>query len=53
MSPRTFKWTVEIEVSETWVADGFEATSERMHEILCRALPYALGSEIGARVVKS
>jgi hypothetical protein len=50
---KTFKWTVEIEVTENWVADGFNISPDRMHDIMCRALPYANGSEIGARVLKS
>lgn len=37
-----FKWTVEIEVHETWVADGFDMTEDRLRHMLEMALPYAL-----------
>lgn len=47
-----FKWTVEIEVSETWVADGFDATNERIHSMLAHDLRYAYGHELRAKVIK-
>lgn len=50
---KRFKWTVEIEVSETWVADGFNLTDNRANDIVQRALPYATGSEVSARVLKA
>lgn len=46
-----FKWTIEIEVDETWVADGFDATDDRMHDMLAHHLPYAYGHELGAKVL--
>jgi hypothetical protein len=46
-----FKWTIEIEVDETWVADGFDATDERMHSMLAHHLPYAYGHELKAKVL--
>jgi hypothetical protein len=46
-----FKWTVEIEVSETWVEDGFDLTDDRAHSIMTHALPHAYGHEIRCKVV--
>ncbi len=46
-----FKWTVEIEVDETWVADGFDLTDERAHALVCNDLPYASGHEIKCKVI--
>lgn len=48
-----FKWTVEFEVTEAWVEDGFEITAERALDMLANALPYAYGSELKAKVVKA
>jgi hypothetical protein len=50
---KSFQWTVEIEVDETWVADGFDLTDERAHDIMCHALPFAYGYEIKARVLSA
>jgi len=49
---KRFKWTIEIEVDETWVADGFDATDERIHAMLANDLRYAYGRELGAKVIK-
>jgi hypothetical protein len=48
-----FKWTIEFEVTESWVEDGFEITEERALDMLANALPYAYGSELKAKVVKA
>lgn len=45
------KWTVEVEVEQSWVADGFVLTDERAKEMLAKALPFAHNSELGARVL--
>lgn len=50
--PKTFKWTVEFEVSENWVADGFTLTDERALAMLANDLSYAYGHELGAKVIK-
>lgn len=47
-----FKWTVEFEVSENWVADGFEVTDESALEMLTSVLGWAYENELKARVVK-
>jgi hypothetical protein len=49
---KKFKWTVEFEVAECWVADGFDLTDERAHDMLSRDLGWASGHELKARVVK-
>lgn len=48
-----FKWTVEIEVNEVWVADGFEVTAERVQEWIQEAIGYSYDSETRVRVVKA
>lgn len=50
---KTFKWTVEFEVAECWVADGFNLTDERAQDMIANDLGWADGSEISARVVKA
>ena len=52
--PRFFKWVVEFEVSENWVADGFEMTDEIALDMLSSKLGYAIeGSELRAKVISS
>ena len=51
MAKKKFKWVVEIEVDEVWVADGFNLTEDRMHDIMCDALPFAYGFEIDTKVL--
>lgn len=53
MDPKSFKWTVEIIVDPTWVADGFELTEDRAHDMLAHDLQFAHNREIGVRIVKS
>lgn len=49
-----FKWTAEIEVDETWIADGFELTAEDLkNAILEHMLGYADDSEVNVEIVKS
>lgn len=51
--PKSFKWTVEFEVSANWVADGFNLTDDRALSMLAHDLRYAnIGFELGAKVVK-
>jgi len=47
-----FKWTVEISVAQLWVADGFDLTNRRAHDIMTSHLGYAEGSEIKTRVLE-
>lgn len=46
------KWTIEIEVDETWVADGFDATADRVLAWLESDLQFATLDELGAKVLK-
>jgi len=48
-----FKWTVEFEVDECWVADGFNLTDERALAMLTADLCYANSEELKAKVIKS
>lgn len=49
----SFKWVIQIEVDESWVADGFDMTDERVKEMLARETPYAYGHELEVKVLKS
>lgn len=48
-----YKWTVEFEVTDDWVAGGFEITSENAKEMLFSLLPRADDYEIDARVIQA
>jgi hypothetical protein len=50
---KRFKWTVEIEVDEKWVADGFNLTDDRALGMLEKHLAYAYSRELGAKVVEA
>ncbi len=46
------KWTIEIAVDETWIADGFDMTDERALDMLANDLKWAnIGQELGAKVL--
>jgi len=48
------KWTVEFEVDEIWVEDGFNLTDERALDMLANDLRFAnMNTELGARVIKA
>lgn len=54
MSNNKFKWVVEFEVDEIWVADGFDLTEDRAIEMLSEELPYAnIDGELNAKILKS
>jgi hypothetical protein len=46
-----FKWTVELAVEQSWVADGFNLTEERAQEMLADTLPGAYNSELKAKIL--
>ncbi len=50
---KTFKWVVEFEVTENWVADGFEVDQRRAFNMIEYVLPYASGGEFKATVKKA
>lgn len=50
---RRFKWVVEIEVDETWVADGFDLTQERLHSMLMHDLSFARESEVACKILQT
>jgi len=50
---KRFKWVVEFEGTEIWVADGFEVDQRRAFNMIEAVLPYATGLEIKATVKKS
>ena len=47
-----FKWTVEIEVDETWVADGFELTHESLENMIGERLSSATSMEYRGRILE-
>ena len=50
----TFKWTIEIEVDETWVEDGFDLDNPGcLQSHLDNFLPYASGYEKSFKVISS
>jgi hypothetical protein len=50
--PQWFKWTIEIQVEQTWVADGFDLTDERALDMLAHELGWAdIGTELKAKVL--
>lgn len=48
---RYYEWTVKIRVAATWVADGFDLTADRAHDMVAKDLGYANGSEIETEIV--
>lgn len=48
-----YKWVVEFQVADTWVADGFDLTDERAHDMLASDLSYAYGHELKAKVIRA
>lgn len=50
---KTFKWVVEFEVDEKWVADGFNLTNLKVTGMLEDKLPFASGAEFKATVIKA
>ncbi len=47
---KKFSWTVEISVSETWVADGFDLDIEDLRNMVEARLPYIRPSEYAVRI---
>jgi hypothetical protein len=50
---KRFKWVVEFEVTENWVADGFNIDQRRAFNMIESALPFASGAEFKATVIKA
>ena len=50
---KTFKWVVEFEVTEDWVADGFDINQNTATDMMANALPYANNDEFKATVLKA
>lgn len=54
MPKQTFKWVIEIEVDEGWVADGFTFCADTIQHLEENLIPAAIpGTEVKVRVVKS
>ena len=50
---KIFKWVVEFEVTEAWVADGFNLSEEKAKNMLANCLPFAYGTELSAKIKKA
>jgi hypothetical protein len=50
---RKFTWTVKITVDETWVADGFDLTKDRLEQMIGHDLSYACSTEYSGKILKS
>ncbi len=50
---KRFKFVVEIEVDETWVADGFDINKENVKDRIGELLPFASEAEFDAKVLKA
>lgn len=48
-----YKWTVEIEVNELWVADGFQIDADMVQEMIQGRIGYSYEHETRVRVVKA
>lgn len=48
-----FKWTVEIEINEIWVADGFEVTADGIKEMIQEAIGFSYEHETRVRVIQA
>lgn len=48
---RYYEWTMKIRVAATWVADGFDLTAERAHDMVRHDLGYATSDEIETEIV--
>ena len=51
--PKRFKWTVEIEVDEKWVADGFDLTNDNITDRLQSMLPFATSDEVSGKILRA
>ncbi len=52
--PKFYKWTVEFQVADVWVEDGFDLTNERALNMLAEDLSMAeIGHELKAKVIKA
>lgn len=50
---RFYKWTVEFEVADVWVADGFDLDNDRAQEMLEQHIGWAYSHELRAKVIKA
>lgn len=49
---RYLRWTLEVDVAEDWIADGFGFGADRCRELAEHLIPYAAANEVRVRVVK-
>lgn len=49
--PRMFTWTIEVQVAEVWVEDGFDFTNDRCRSLSDSLIDYAESHEVKVRVL--
>lgn len=48
-----YTWTVQISVADTWVADGFDLTADRLKDMVLADLGYAYDGEVRVKIIKA
>jgi hypothetical protein len=51
--PRMFTWTLEVQVAECWVEDGFDFNESHVRWLKENLIDYAYSNEVEVRVVKA
>jgi hypothetical protein len=51
--PKFFKWTIEVEVAEVWVEDGFDFNKDRCVDLETSLIDWASEGEVRVKVVKA
>ena len=49
---KKYQWVVEITVDETWIADGWDLTEERLSDMISSQLRYAYSHEYSGKILK-
>lgn len=48
-----YTWTVQISVADTWVADGFDLTADRLKDMVLSDLGYAHDGEVVTKIIRA
>lgn len=46
-------WIVKITVDDSWIADGFDLTAERAHDMVCSDLSHAYPHEVVTEILEA
>lgn len=47
------KWTIQVEVDEVWVADGFDFNQDCCQKVADNLIDYAYPEEVSVKVIKA